>query len=165
MRIALGFLLLAAIAAAVPAAAGAEDAWVTHDTFQDFSAGRLGDSGVNLYATRSGTLQMIHRWDLNNDGYLDILLGQDHDVLENAHILVYWGRAGGPESILPDLPDHQPLARLLRQVRLREKGVTRLPSPGGGRSIVVDLNQDTYPELVFCNFIHNYSEDMSALIY
>ena len=165
MRRPLGLLLLAWVLASGPAASGAEKASVTHNTFEDFSAGRLGDSGVNLYATRSGTLEMIHRWDLNNDGYLDILLGQDHDVLENADILVYWGRIGGPESILPDLPDHQPLARLLRQVRLREEGVTRLPSPGGGRSIVVDLNQDLYPELVFCNFIHNYSEDMAALIY
>ena len=165
MRRPFGSLLLTAILIAGPAASAADTALVIHSTFEDFSAGRLGDSGVNLYATRSGTVQMIHRWDLNNDGYLDILLGQDHDVLENADILVYWGRTGGPESILPDLPDHQPLARLLRQIRLREKGVTRLPSPGGGRSIVVDLNQDLYPELVFCNFIHNYSEDMAALIY
>ena len=165
MRRPFGFLILSSVLAAGPTLVAAENAWVTHSTFQDFSRGRLGDSGVNLYATRSGTLEMIRRWDLNNDGYLDILLGQDHDVLENAHILVYWGRAGGPESILPDLPDHQPLARLLRQIRLRDRGVTRLPSDGGGRSLVVDLNQDRYPEIVFCNFIHNYSENMSAVIY
>ena len=40
-----------------------------------------------------------------------------------------------------------------------------MPSDGGGRSLVVDLNQDGYPELVFCNFIHNYSVHMMALVY
>ena len=108
---------------------------------------------------------MIHRWDLNNDGFMDILLGQDHDVLENPDALIYWGRKQGPESILPDLPSLQPRERLLRQIRSREKGVTRLPSEGGGQSLVVDLNQDNYPEIVFCNFIHNYSENMEAFIY
>ena len=58
---------------------------------------------------------------------------------------------------MPDLAEHQPLARLLRLIRERESNVTRLPSDGGGPSLIVDLNGDNYPEVVFCNFIHNYS--------
>ena len=139
--------------------------WITHSSFEDFASGRIADGGTNLYIARSGQLEMTYRWDLNNDGFLDLLVIQDHNPLENVDALVYWGKKGGPESILPPLPDHQPLARLLRQIRIRDRGVTRLPSDGGGRSLVVDLNQDGYPELVFCNFIHNYSVHMMALIY
>ena len=71
----------------------------------------------------------------------------------------------GLRSLLPPIPDLQPLGRLLREIRAREQGVTRLPSDGGGRSLLVDLNGDGWLELVFCNFIHNYSVYMNALIY
>ena len=141
------------------------ESWITHSSFEDFASGRIADGGTNLYIARSGQLEMTYRWDLNNDGYLDLLVIQDHNPLENTDALVYWGKKGGPESILPPLPGHQPLARLLRQIRIRDQGVTRLPSDGGGRSLVVDLNHDGYPELVFCNFIHNYSVHMMALVY
>ena len=160
-------LLLLVVAALVGSAlAGDEyETWITHTSHEDFAAGRIGDGGTNLYITRSGRLEMIYRWDLNNDGYLDVLVIQDHNPLENTDALVYWGKKGGPESILPPLPEQQPLARLLRQIKERDKGVTRLPSDGGGRSLVVDLNGDDYPEIVFCNFIHNYSVHMMGLVY
>jgi len=160
----IALMILTALALPVP---GGDDydSWITHTSFEDFASGRIADGGTNLYIARSGQLEMTYRWDLNNDGYLDLLVIQDHNPLENTDALVYWGKKGGPESILPPLPGHQPLARLLRQIRLRDQGVTRLPSDGGGRSLVVDLNQDGYPELVFCNFIHNYSVHMMALVY
>ena len=158
--------LLVVTALATTALAGDEyETWITHTSHEDFAAGRIGDGGTNLYIARSGRLEMIYRWDLNNDGYLDVLVIQDHNPLENTDALVYWGKKGGPESILPPLPEQQPLARLLRQIKVRDKGVTRLPSDGGGRSLVVDLNGDDYPEIVFCNFIHNYSVHMMGLVY
>ena len=138
---------------------------VQHRNFEDFSRGTFPDSGSNLYATHSGTLEMIHRWDLNNDGHLDLFVGQDHNHVENVDALIYWGRTDGPQSILPDLLDQQPLDRMLRAVADGERHATRLPSDGGGRSLIVDLNADGYPEIVFCNYIHNYSVHMKALIY
>lgn len=141
------------------------DQWIVHSGFKDFSAGTLADSGSNLFISKAGEIQMIHRWDFNNDGFLELFVGQDHDLVENEDVLVYWGQKQGPQSILPDLPSQQPLGRLLREIRTRESGVTRLPSDGGGRSQLVDLNGDGYLEIVFCNFIHNYSVHMNALIY
>jgi hypothetical protein len=108
---------------------------------------------------------MIHRWDFNNDGHLDIFVAQDHNTVENEDVLIYWGRRDGPRSLLPALPGQQPLGRLLREAREREAGVTRLPSEGGGRTLLTDLNDDGLPEIVFCNFIHNYSVDTRAFIY
>lgn len=139
--------------------------WVTHGSFEDFAAGTLGAGGSNLYVTRTGKIEMIHRWDLNRDGFLDLLVPQDHNQLENADAFIYWGSSEGPRSLLPDLTEQQPLARLLRLIGERESNVTRLASDGGGQSLIVDLNGDDYPEIVFCNFIHNYSVYMKALIY
>jgi hypothetical protein len=42
---------------------GTPERWITHSSFEDFSRGTLGDGGVNLYAARSSSLQMIHRLD------------------------------------------------------------------------------------------------------
>jgi hypothetical protein len=121
--------------------------WITHSGFDDFSRGTPGDGGVNLYAARSGGLQMIHRLDFNNDGYLDLFAAQDHNTIESEDTLIYWGSAGGPRSLLPELPEYQPMGRLLREIRAREGAASRLPSGGGGRSLLVDLNGDGYPEI------------------
>src|SRR6266853_4207672 len=93
-------LLSVAIAVALALALRSADEplqrWITHSSSEDFSRGTLGDGGVNLYAARSGGLQMIHRLDFNNDGYLDLFAAQDHNVIESEDILIYWGAAGGP---------------------------------------------------------------------
>ncbi|MEO8129318.1 MAG: VCBS repeat-containing protein, partial [Bryobacteraceae bacterium] len=159
MKTALLFLALAAQAADV------SQPWVHHRTFADFSAGTFPDGGTNLYIPKSGGMQSIHRWDFNNDGQLDLLDANDHNPVENEDALVYWGTPSGPRSILPPMPDHGPLGWFLREVRARESAATRLPSDGGGRSLIADLNNDGYPDIVFCNFIHNYSVNTKALIY
>ena len=63
--------------------------WVTHSTFEDFAAGTPAAGGTNLYVTRSGTVEMIHRWDLNRDGFLDLLAPQDHNQVENVDAFIY----------------------------------------------------------------------------
>ena len=102
-------------------------AWLHHSDFADFAGGTLEDGGANLYVTRSGSVRMIHTLDLNNDGYLDLFVAQDHDQVENEDLLIYWGTAQGPRSILPPLPDQQPLGKLLREIRL--PGRRRHPAP------------------------------------
>jgi len=103
--------LLSAAPGAVP-----HQPWVRHSSFEDFSRGMLADGGANLYIGRDGTVEMIHRWDLNNDGFLDLFVGQDHNQVESEDVLIYWGGPRGLRSLLPDLPDQQPLGKLLSEM-------------------------------------------------
>ena len=79
---------------------------------------------------------------------------------------IYWGDAQqGYRSLLPDLWRSRPLAQVAFQLMDTEDHLTRLTSFGGGRSVVADLNRDGYPEIVFCNFIHNYPGLRTAYVY
>lgn len=59
--------------------AGASTVWV-EETFQDFSDGHFDSSGANLYVSVAGTIQIINRWDVNMDGYMDFYFGNTHDI-------------------------------------------------------------------------------------
>ena len=138
---------------------------IRHASFEDFSAGTLGNSGANLYVSRKGRVQVINHWDLNQDGWADLVMSNSHDIMETVDALVYWGSEKGPQSLLPPLWKQRPLAQVLFRL-LDEKGrVTRLPSFGGGRSAIADFNRDGHPDIVFCNFIHNYPGVRYAYIY
>jgi len=61
----------------VAAAAGAGErqpplVW-TQDTFADFASGTFEDGGQNLYVSAAGRMQLINKWDLNNDGNPDLV--------------------------------------------------------------------------------------------
>ena len=166
MRFQRAFLLIPSILSAL--AGGeimADEAWVTHTTFEDFAAGTLGSAGVNLYVAKAGRVEMINRQDYNSDGYLDLFVVNDHNVISGADVLVYWGRKNGPRSLLPELIEQLPRQKLIDEILHRQDAATRLPSDGGGRSLLVDLNNDGYDEIVFCNFKHNYTIYSNALIY
>jgi len=63
------------LAASLPARA---QVWI-QDSFEDFADGRLDASGQNLYVSRDGKVRTIHRFDLNGDGFLDLLCNSTHD--------------------------------------------------------------------------------------
>lgn len=52
--------------------------WVQED-FKSFANGTLGNAGHNLYVTKQGTLQTINRYDINQDGHLDLVFNSTHD--------------------------------------------------------------------------------------
>ena len=57
--------------------------WVTHG-FEAFRQGTFGAGGTNLYVSRRGTVQTIHRFDVNNDGFYDLVFSNTHD---RTHVL------------------------------------------------------------------------------
>ena len=62
--------------------------WTTMG-FDGFSKGTFGNAGQNLYVSRAGTLQRIHQFDLNRNGYFDLVFCNDHDNGESAPSYVY----------------------------------------------------------------------------
>ena len=66
----------------------AADPWV-HQGFAEFAKGTFDDGGSNLYVNADGVMELIHRWGVNNDGYVDLFLANSHDYLERGPTRVY----------------------------------------------------------------------------
>ena len=107
-----------------------ESTWWVEDSFEDFADGQLDASGQNLYAARDGTLRTIHRFDLNQDGFLDLVFNSTHDT--SAYV---------PATVASLVSD-----RSLQQASLAVRGSLQ--------ALSADLNQDGHADLVFCP---NYS--------
>lgn len=162
--LALTFAGLAAVASG-ERSHGAEPALIAHTSAADFRKGSFGNSAANLYVSSRGAVEVVNRWDLNQDGYPDLVFGADHNMRMWVDALVYWGSATGPRSLLPDRAAELPQATLLfRELPSRQAGVTRLPAFGSGRSAAADLNNDGHSDLVFCNYT-DFPERRAARIY
>ena len=133
--------------------------------FEAFAKGTPGDAGANVYVSQRGRVEVINKWDLNDDGYVDLLLSNDHDVVETVDAFIYWGSPRGFHSLLPELWKDYPGSTLTFGLMDAAKGLTRLPAFGGGKSLIVDLNRDGLPDIVFSNYIHNYPGVRSAYVY
>jgi len=162
-----GILMMSWASAAAAENKPAEAVRISHRSFADFAQGTLGNSGANLYVSHKGSVQTINRWDLNRDGYLDLLFTQDHSDLDNPPALIYWGQADGYHSWLPPRWEERSLMSLWEFLASdrHQHIVTRLPAQGGGQAEIADLNVDGYPDIVFCNFIHNFRADQPVYIY
>src|SRR5262245_25526364 len=54
--------------------------WETRG-FDAFRSGEFDAGGSNLYVSRSGTVQTVHRWDVNRDGFFDLIFNNTHDLV------------------------------------------------------------------------------------
>lgn len=103
----------------------AEEIWV-EDSFDDFNDGHLDASGQNLYVAADGTVRTIHRFDLNEDGYIDLLFNNSHDYWYHIPATAAWL---GPNG----------------QVQHGELAVE-----GSIHATVSDFNCDGYKDIAFC---------------
>lgn len=117
--------LLPLLLALSPLRAETKTVWV-EDSFEDFADGRLDASGQNLYVSREGSIRTIHRFDLNQDGFLDLVFNSTHDT---AGFL--------PGTLVSVNSDGS-----LRESPLAVEGSTGIAA--------ADLNRDGHPDLVFC---------------
>lgn len=117
-----GFLPLVAVLTAGTMSAG--ERWV-QDSFEDFAKGRLEDGGANLYVTRAGSVEAVHRFDLNSDGFVDLVFNSSHD--ERRAILPTFIEVGAGQRTARELP---------------------LQAYGTSAAVIADLNNDGRPEAV-----------------
>ena len=85
-------VLLVSAAVVFPQSAGD---LIRHSGLAEFGRGTLGNGGANIYVSHNGRVQVINRWDLNRDGFVDVLISNDHDVFEIVDAFIYWGERPG----------------------------------------------------------------------
>jgi hypothetical protein len=126
-----------------------------HKTYKDFSKGIFSDFGANLYVSQKGNIQFINLFDLNADGFPEVVINNDHNHYETPDLLIYHNRKpNGLRSLQNAQQQDAPAFQNFRWMMESLGSITRLPAEGGGKSLVADLNKDGYKDLIFTNFIH-----------
>ena len=113
--------------------------WTT-EGFEGFGRGTFSNAGHNLYVSRAGVLQRIHQYDLNKDGYFDLVFANDHDHGENAPTYVYRDALGSASMY-------------------------EVPSDGAWSGAMADLNGDGYDDLVLGMLSNGSHPKLNSFIY
>jgi hypothetical protein len=99
--------------------------WV-EDSFEDFVDGTLDASGNNIYVSHDGKIRTINRFDLNDDGWIDLLFPHTHD------------RKNIIKPTLAEISSDRTIQ------------TSRLEIDGSKQVEAADLNKDGWLDLVFC---------------
>jgi hypothetical protein len=98
--------------------------WVT-EGFEAFRKGDFGNGGANLYVSKAGVLQRIYQYDLNQDGYFDLVFANCQNHHEAAPAFVYKDPPRGLER-------------------------SELPAQGSVSGAVADLTGDGFADIIVC---------------
>ena len=116
---------------------------LTHGGFEEFLEGQFDNGGGNLYVNAHGVIETIHRWDVNHDGYTDIIF-----VNSEAH------SERGPTRVFQVEPGQE------RGWQYRD-----LSGQSGYHSTIVDLDQDGFGDVVVANADSGISGELSSFVY
>lgn len=108
--------------------------------FDDFSKGTLGNGGQNIYISANGILQRIFQYDVNGDGYPDLLFANSQSMGERPPVYLY----------------HDPL---------NCPDYAELPSNGSYDAVMTDINGDGYDDLIIACQNNGAHMDITSIIY
>ena len=111
--------------------------WVTKG-FEAFRRGKFGNGGANLYVSKKGILQRIYQYDLNHNGYMDLVFANCQNHHEAAPSYLY-NRKG-------------------------ERTAT-LPGQGALSGFVADLTGDGYADIVIAGYYDMAAPFASSDVY
>ncbi len=113
--------------------------WIT-EGFEGFSKGTMENGGQNLYVSKKGVLQRVYQYDVNLDGYPDILFACSQSMYERPPIHIY-----------KDL--------------MSNSDYVELPSNGTYDGIFVDLFGNGYEDLVLACQHNGTHSDVTSILY
>ena len=143
--------VLLLLASTLGSARGAEFP-IVHEGFEDFSEGTFEHAGQDIYVSRQGRIQLIRRWDLNNDGFYDLPLASTHNVMVGSvDALGYLQTDRGYRSVLSPLHRSLALYDLWRQEEKSRSSTLRLPADRPSAVVFSDVDQDGHPDIVFAS--------------
>ena len=108
--------------------------------FENLSKGTFGNGGQNLYVSKKGGLQRIWRFDVNNDGYVDLLIANSHDFSEHPYL-----------HIISDPTGEGTCQNVLTQ--------------GAQGAQVADLNGDGFDDLIVASNNDGHHSDLPSYVY
>ena len=119
---------------------------IIHRGLEAFARGRFDDGGSNLYVNAKGVIERIHRTDLNNDGYVDIILANHHGYIERGPTWIY---------------KPQPGARSEGENWRRKE----LPNDSGWMSHIADVDGDGHADLIVVNGENGVTSELDSYVY
>ena len=115
----------------------------TQSGFADFSKGTFGDGGVNTYVSASGKVQLVNRFDLNNDGYIDLVFANSHPQAEKLDQAIYWGNGKDFDA----------------------SRMTLVPNEGAQWTIAADVNKDGKTDAITASYANGTWSKMDSSVY
>lgn len=111
--------------------------------FEDFREGEFDSAGANLYVSKKGVVQTVHRFDVNQDGFFDLVFANTHDRAHDVPSYQYRFKAGSRNDF------------------------TKIEYPGAGsfRIVASDLNSDNLPELIIGRGDDNVTPNLNTFVY
>ena len=120
----------------------APEAWVMRG-IDSFAQGHFENAGNNLYVNAKGEIEIINHFDVNRDGYVDIILANSHDRIERGPTWVYTPEKSSGES----WKRHQ------------------MSADSGLMSRVIDVDSDGFNDLVTVNAHNGVTSELNCHIY
>ncbi len=108
--------------------------------FEEFSKGTLGNGGQNIHISAKGVLQRVYQYDINGDGYPDLLFSNSQSMGERPPLYVY------------DDPLHR-------------QEYFELPSNGTYDGVMADINGDGYQDLIVACQSNGCHKDITSVIF